>query len=233
MKNFRDESAVQNSYLRPDRAGKPRRTPCEIFGVMSANNPDAWNHEKFVDIFMNTLEKYEKEHPHWQTEVLVSLIGRGLLGLKQHIEDPSKAGITWENPFVELLYPVDWDWNTPRDGNIVNNKIVSGKFTKQNTADAETTQKTIGEIMVRHLNTLALQNFTNHVWLEKRQGQSNLFPILPARFCEELDAIKNKRERQEALEELVHPFSIGAALIDYGDKEFKDGARVPKRVLNN
>ncbi len=173
---------------------------------MNSNNPSAWNPDKFVKLFQSKLETYEKEHPHWQIEVLVSLIGRGLLGLKQHIEDPNKAGITWDNPFVELLYPVDWDWNTPRDGDIVSNKLVSGKFTQQNTADAETTQKTIGEIMVRHLNTLALQNLTNHVWLERHEGQSNLTPILPAKFCEELDAIKNKRERQEALDQLRSPF---------------------------
>jgi hypothetical protein len=198
---------------------------------MSSNNPDAWNPEKFFKLFQSTLEAYEKEHPHWRIEVLVSLIGRGLLGLKQHIEDPNKTGITWDNPFVELHYPVDWDWNAPRDGDIVSNKLVSGKITQQNTADAETTRKTIGEIMVRHLNTLALQDFTNHVWLEKHEGRSNLIPILPAKFCEELNAIKNQRERQEALNQLARPFSIGAALIDYGDKELKDGARVPKRVL--
>jgi hypothetical protein len=50
-------------------------------------------------------------------------------------------------------------------------------------------------------------------------------------LCEALNAIKNKRERQDALNQLARPFSIGAALIDYGDKELKDGARVPKRVI--
>lgn len=198
---------------------------------MSSNNPDAWNPDKFIKIFQSTLETYEKEHPHWQIEVLVSLIGRGLLGLKQHIEDPNKTGITWDNPFVELHYPVEWDWNAPQAEGIISARPITGKFTPQNTADAETTRKTIGEIMVRHLNTLALQGFTNHVWLEKHKGQENLTPILSAELCEELDAIKNKRERQDALNQLARPFSIGAALIDYGDKEFKNGARVPKRVI--
>ena len=193
---------------------------------MSSNNPDAWNPDKFIKIFQSTLETYEKEHPHWQIEVLVSLIGRGLLGLKQHIEDPNKTGITWDNPFVELHYPVEWDWNAPQAEGIISARPITGKFTPQNTADAETTRKTIGEIMVRHLNTLALQGFTNHVWLEKHKGQENLTPILSAELCEELDAIKNKRERQDALNQLARPFSIGAALIDYGDKEFKNGARV-------
>ena len=198
---------------------------------MSSNNPDAWNPDNFIKLFQSTLETYEKEHPHWQIEVLVSLIGRGLLGLKQHIEDPNKTGITWDNPFVELHYPVEWDWNAPQAEGIISARPITGKFTPQNTADAETTRKTIGEIMVRHLNTLALQGFTNHVWLEKHKGQENLTPILSAELCEELDAIKNKRERQDALNQLARPFSIGAALIDYGDKEFKNGARVPKHVI--
>jgi hypothetical protein len=193
---------------------------------VSSSNPDAWNPDKFIKNFRSTLETYEKEHPHWRIEVLVSLIGRGLLGLKQHIEDPNKTGITWDNPFVELHYPVEWDWNAPQAEGIISARPITGKFTPQNTADAETTRKTIGEIMVRHLNTLALQGFTNHVWLEKHKGQENLTPILSAELCEELDAIKNKRERQDALNQLARPFSIGAALIDYGDKEFKNGARV-------
>ena len=69
---------------------------------MNTNDPDAWSPDKYVKIFQSTLEAYEKEHPHWQIEVLVSLIGRGLLGLKQHLEAGNKTGITWEHPFVEL-----------------------------------------------------------------------------------------------------------------------------------
>ena len=176
----------------------------------------------------DALESYEKDHPQWRIEVLVSLIGRGLVGLKQQLDDPNNIGITWEHPFVELHYPIEWDWNAPRDESILSRELTSGKITRNNTIDAETAENTLMEIMVQHLNIMALQDFTNHVWLEKFKDK--YIPILPTEFCAELDAIRGKRARQEALDRLVRPFSIGAASIDYGSMEFREGARVPKRV---
>ena len=195
---------------------------------MASNDSGKWNPDKFIKIFQESIESYEKEHPHWHSEVLVSMIGRGLLGLKRQIEDPDRPGINWDNAFVELHYPVDWDWN---DGSILEKKLISGKFTAENTADAETTQKTVNELLVRHLNILALQDFTHHLWLEKRKGQSSLNSIIPAALHEKLSGIKDPSERQAMLEEFAHPFSVGAALIDYENAGLKDGAPVPPKAL--
>jgi hypothetical protein len=196
-----------------------------------APKPDSFTADEVkehISKLRKALGEYEKDHPHWRIEVLVSLIRRGLLGLKRQLEARDGNRATWDHPIVELLYPIEWDWTAPRDDSILTRKLTSGQLTKDNTVDAKTTAKTLTEIMVRQLNIMALQDFTNHVWLEKFEGQYN--SILPAEVCAKLDSIKDKRARQDALDRLVRPFSIGAASIDYGTMEFRDGAKIPKHV---
>lgn len=189
------------------------------------NEQESWKPDKHVRAFQDAMEAYEKDHPQWRYEVLFSFVKRGLFGLKQKIEDRNNTSVTWDSPFAEFYYPVEWDWNTK---DVISGKLVTGKFTAENTRDAETTRKTLSEMLVRHLNTLALQDLTNHVWLEKRGDAYGV--ILPPALGDELQAIKGKRQRQELLEEFSHPFSIGAALIDYGPNEPQDGEPISKRA---
>jgi hypothetical protein len=190
-----------------------------------------WTPDKYVQILKNSLDDYEKEHPHWRIEVLVSMIQWSLRSLKHYIEDCHDTAISWESPFVELHYPVDWNWESPRiaeSADHVHSGITFGNITKQNTSDKEIAVKTLAEIMVRRLNTLALESFTNGAWFEI---QNNYYtPVLPLELSQELNAIKGKRSRREVFEQLVRPFSIGAASIDYLGMKFEDGARVPKRL---
>ena len=181
--------------------------------------------DKYARKLQDALAAYENDHPHWQIEVLISLIKRSLFGLRQKIANPKNNSVTWDSPFSEFQYPVEWDWSVK---DIKASKLVTGKFTDENTRDPETARNTLSEIMVGHLNLLALQNFTNHVWLEKRGGACSVF--LPPELGEELQAITDKRQRQELLEEFSHPFSIGAASIDFGTDELQHGERISKRA---
>jgi hypothetical protein len=185
--------------------------------------------EKYVPIFQNVVGDYERKHPHWRIEVLVSLIKWKLKSLKHYIEDTRASEITWENPFVESRYPVEWNWKSRRHGDIIYGGHIFGKITKRNTADKRTAKKTLAKIMACHFNTMALGGFTKGAWFEK---QGNYYtPYLPVELSAELNAIKSKRARQEVFAQIVRPFSIGAASIDYDYREFKTGARVPKRVV--
>jgi hypothetical protein len=101
---------------------------------------------------------------------------------------------------------------------------------KANTCDRNTALKTLGEILVRRLNTLALDDLTNGAWFEK---QNNYYtPFLPITLSAELEAIDNPQARRECFDRLTRPFSIGAASIDYGDMEIEDGAAVPEHVTD-
>ncbi|MBI5684947.1 MAG: hypothetical protein HZC54_07690 [Verrucomicrobia bacterium] len=189
------------------------------------NEQQSWKPDKYVRVLQNALEAYEKDHPHWQIEVLFSFIKRSLLGLRQQIADRNNNRVTWDSPFTEFQYPVQWDWSVK---DVKAGKLVTGKFTKQNTRDPETARKTLAEIMVGHLNVLALQNFTNRVWLETRGDAYSVF--LPPELGDELQATKHSRHRQELLEEFSHPFSIGAASIDFGTDELQNGKRISNRA---
>ena len=149
--------------------------------------------------------------------------------MKRCIEDRHDNDVTWDSPFVELHYPVEWNWKAPESRDAFSITRVSGKITTRNTASEKVAQKTLTEIMVRHLNSMALLDLTNHAWWEKRNNYYT--PFLPVELGKGLMAIPKKRLRREAFEQLFRPFSVGAALIDYGGMEFRSGARVPKRIV--
>jgi hypothetical protein len=191
--------------------------------TVSPKHNEKWNPDKYIEILQGALDAYENEHPHWKTEVLISFIRRGLTGLRQQIEDRTNDHVTWDSPFVDFQYPVEWDWNV-RDVRL--GKLLSGILTSQNTRDLDTARVTLSEMMVRHLNTLALQELTNGVWLEQKGKGYSVF--LPPKLNDELRAARGERQRRELLQEFSHPFSIGAASIDFG--ELKGGQRISKQA---
>jgi len=184
--------------------------------------------EKYFPIYQNALNHYEKEHPHWRIEVLVSLIKWGLKSLKYYIEDVRDPKITWESPLVELHYPINWNWKKRGSGDMAPGGHIYGQFTPQNTATKKLAAKTLGQTMARQFNAMTLADATNWAWYEKLNNHYT--PRLPFQLFVELNAIKSKRQRREFFEELVRPFSIGATRIDLSGMEMKPGARVPKRV---
>lgn len=191
--------------------------------IVDPEHNEKWNPDKYIEALQGALDVYEKEHPHWKTEVLISLIERGLTGLRQQIEDRTNDHVTWDSPFADFHYPVDWDWNVK---DVRFGKLLSGILTHRNTRDPDTARATLSEMMVKHLNTLALQELTNGVWLEKRGMGYSVF--LPPKLNDELQGVRGERQRRELLQEFSHPFSIGAASIDFG--ELREGQRISKQA---
>ena len=184
--------------------------------------------EKHVAALQCGLGAIEKEHPHWRTEVLVSLIKWSLKSLKHYIEQSRESQITWDNPLVELHYPVEWDWTASTDADVFRCGIIYGKVSTKNTAGRKRTLQTLTEIMVQQLNVQALDGCTNGVWYEKKNDYYR--PILPLPLAEALQAIKGKKARREAFEQMVRPFAIGGAYVDYGDMEFEDGEPISEKA---
>jgi len=183
--------------------------------------------EKYFPIYQNALNQYEKDHPHWRIEVLVSLIKWSLKSLKHYIEDVRDSEISWESPLVELHYPIDWNWKGRGTGDAVPGGHIFGNITPRNTATKKLAVKTLSQTMTRQFNAMTLAGVTNWAWYEIVNNYYT--PRLPMQLFVELNAIKNKRQRRELFEELVRPFSIGAARIDLSG--IKPGARIPKKSL--
>lgn len=185
--------------------------------------------EKYFPIYQKVVGEYEKNHPHWRIEVLVSLIKWGLKSLKYYIEDVRDPKITWESPLVELHYPVDWKWKSARTSSLEPGGYIYGKFTKRNTATKELVIKTFSQTMARQFNAMMLADVTNWAWYKK--SKNYYLPVLPVQFCAKLDAINNKHQRREYFEELVRPFSIGATHVDLSGIPMKPGPRAAKRIM--
>lgn len=184
--------------------------------------------EKTVAALHGATEAYEKKHPHWRIEVLVSLMRRALTGLRHYVEDVPDPEITWEQPFVELRYPVEWDWERRDEHGDPCGGHIFGQITKENTATKGKVIKTLTGIMANQFNAMALADFTQWAWLLKRGKRHT--PVLPIETFAAINAIKGKRERREACEEFFEPLSFGAATIDYDGMDFRDGAKIPKKA---
>ena len=53
--------------------------------------------EKYFPVLQKGWDQHLKNHPHWQIEILVSIIKRSLMRLKDCIEDVRDLQITWDN----------------------------------------------------------------------------------------------------------------------------------------
>jgi hypothetical protein len=187
--------------------------------------------EKYFPVLQDMLDKYEKGHPCWHTEVFMSLVKGAFRALMFYLEDDKDPKITWDNPFVELHYPIAWNWQKKKLGAVIApGGHIFGKITRQNTATRALASKTLSKIMANQLNATVLANATNWAWYEKRKNYYT--PVLPLQLNEELNQIADKRKRRAYFDQLMAPFSIGACRIDL-DHGFKSGARLPKGVQNN
>jgi hypothetical protein len=184
--------------------------------------------EKYFPLYKKILAQHEDEHPNWRIEVLVSLIKWSLKSLEHYIEDARDSAISWESPFVELHYPINWDWESAGSDESVSRGHVYGKLTRQNMATKKLAVKTLSQTMARQFNAIALAEATNWAWYETRNNYYT--PFLPVETSEALMAIKNHRQRRQFFEEVVRPFSIGATRIDLDLKKMRSGARIPQRV---
>lgn len=183
---------------------------------------------KAVGILGDALDDYEAKHPHWRSEVLVSLVHWSLRSLRHYIEDRREKEISWENPFVELPYAVEWNWEASRTRGDDYGGFLYGNITDTNVADQGTAVATLTGIMARLMTAHTLGDLTNWVRFAKRGDYHT--PCLPLELAAALNSIRPEGKRREAFEEVTRPFSIGAALVDYGTEELREGERVSKKV---
>jgi hypothetical protein len=168
--------------------------------------------EKYFPIFQTTLENYENKHPHWHTEVFVSIVKWAVQSLKHYIEDDQESQVSWDNPFVELHYPIGWNWKTRgREDDLSPGGHIFGRITSRNTATPELARKTLAQIMANQHYATVLANATNWVWYEKLRNRYT--QALPIHLMAELYTIEEKQKRHECFDKWIRPFSIGVTRI--------------------
>jgi hypothetical protein len=165
------------------------------------------------------LEGWEKEHPQWRIEVLLWILDRALRSLRGYLEKSDESPITWENPYVELHYPIECNWADHSIAEAPHFHLQTGTLNSRDTVDQKTAAAAMSRLLVRHFEIAALQDWTNHSAFEKRGEQYQA--VGSAELLEDANAISDPVEREQASEALFWPKSFGAGTIDYS--EFVEG----------
>jgi hypothetical protein len=93
--------------------------------------------EPYLRVLDSSIEQHTKDRPEWRTEVVLSIIRWALGGLKFHLED-AESQAAWESPFVELHYPVEWNWDldpSAKEGDTVQSGELFGHIKAPATRD--------------------------------------------------------------------------------------------------
>ena len=187
---------------------------------MSANprsNKNAVRLQKLLDLFPKFLGDWEEEHPKWRLEALLWILDRALHSLRHCLESPSESEITWDNPHVELHFPVTCTWGKGSCAEQPSFSLQTGQLSSRELNSVDTAAQALSRLLIRHVEIVALQDWTNHTAFEKRG--SELVPVVGLDQHEKLKRIRNSRARAKAFRTLFQPKSFGAGTIDYGDLE--------------
>ncbi|CAN5642179.1 hypothetical protein BH09VER1_BH09VER1_16090 [soil metagenome] len=181
--------------------------------------------DRHLKLFLEALKNYESEHPHWQKECLFWVMQWGLTELKRCLDGNKAAGVTWENPIVELHFPVPCSWETIDGREALT--LQAGKITAENVRDEKTASKTLAQLLIRQVEIMALQTMTNFAMFEKT-GENHV-PVLGEEPAHWVDTFEDKEEQEAALRHLFEPQSFGAG--SFGVDKVKEGESLSAEAM--
>lgn len=146
-------------------------------------------------------------HENWFACIVFETIYNALHSLRTYIEDESEPDISWTNPWVEVAFPVDWDWDAEMF------RMGLGE-TVLNPDDAEFVDRVV-ESTVDLLYALTLRELTHRAYFHKRGDRYE--PYLPPEEVERLRGLEGE-ELRAAEQAIFQPVCWGGALVhDLGD----------------
>lgn len=162
--------------------------------------------EEFEKTLKSALDRYEKQNPDWWTVPVWQILHYGLKKLRGMLK---KHRISWENPVIELGYPVeaDWDQEEPVYFNLSPDDL-------EDEGKVEERYKT-SLIIVR--NQYVLGSLTNNI-LVVTDNKNRLDVKLPRDLVEELNNLTEQERAQESSkiipEKLIYNFTLPPITID-------------------
>lgn len=151
--------------------------------------------------------------------VLLGQINFGLRDLRRYIEDPTEDRISWDLPFVEVTYPVAWDFDHTNIRPLSMKGLeVVGDFTAEDVVEGEVLEETVLAAFYEAETLLALSAITNRV-VEVRSAA--LVPpggppayVLPQDLVDILDKVTGTRATTEGVEGPPEGVELRARLVD-------------------
>lgn len=179
--------------------------------------------QKRLDAFLSAIGSWllrrEKDRwEHWE-EGLADLVFNGLNALKQYIEDPEVKEVSWESPWAEVRYIVEWDWERgelrfkiPDLPDFITEALAKGEDPEELAKDPEV-QKVLMENVGRPYLPLSLQVITKEVAVQLKGEQVAGFYFLSADVKNELDELPTDEERAARFKSLLEPNGIGGLQV--------------------
>ena len=141
---------------------------------------------------------FKKAHPDWLAHAFLDHVRHGLLNLRHYIEDPTEEAISWDAPFVELTYPVAWDFEArihPPPGGILSGIIP--------VADKKVSKENVLKLLVEVVHLEAFYILTRGVveWWPDKQGIPAVYSYhLPQALVDWLDKKTGTRTTEKGVE---------------------------------
>lgn len=136
-----------------------------------------------------------------------------LQSLIRYIDDETDEDISWENPWVETLYPIPWNPETWAPALERDKETEEVFFTPSELTDKERTVDALTRAYCQLMEIVALSFVTNGVVLTIA-GEESHFSLLPwSEHDEELHDLQGEALENRMIE-LSHPFMLGDTLPD-------------------
>jgi hypothetical protein len=156
--------------------------------------------KELFEKFGEALNKYEGANPEWEIAAFGGLVYNAILSLKTHIEDPEEKEITWENPVVELQYPVEMDWE--------NLQPLVFKVTGRDLLDVKKINEILTEGFLKTRDMYIFRALCNDTALLKEGDSETLLPSTD--LIEKLEKLpeRTRRKTLKAIEAQVFGYDL-------------------------
>lgn len=140
---------------------------------------------------------------------IAHLAERAVASLKLYVENPNEPEINWQNPVVELLFPIPWNFQTMREDFFTS--IIS--LPEENSQDISKFLRTEGVLSetLAFFHFFVLRQLTKGGAFQKEADQNKSF-LLP--FQEKQYQNLSASEREAFLQSCLEAFPIGSGFLD-------------------
>lgn len=157
---------------------------------------------EWVQILLNLeagyIEHYDKENPYWFDETKHQLAKQGFEQLRRMIEDPQEPNVSWENPWGEGQYEIEWDWDA-------HTSPIAGRLEEASLTDLGYRQKKLAEIFIHYKRLTVFQECTMGAALLK--GNGNIRLLLSEAASGKVEQLPED-EKKTYLSELYRPHTL-------------------------
>lgn len=156
--------------------------------------------ENFGSFLDNFLSEYEEKNKDWVTRHFLRTVFHSLRQLKYYIDDPREPEISWENPFAELQYPVETDWEkTNLSPNALNLQTIRRRIDSKIETPTDLEKVTSESFLI--LKDVALfRELTGDIAFIVKDEDIKV--LLPSEVLERLEKEVPKEDYGDAIEEI-------------------------------